>query len=56
MKNNLEAWISGTEGTTGVEYSLLAAGISLAIALSTYTFGAEIAAFFDTFFDEWGNR
>ena len=56
MKKLFKAWTVKTDGATVVEYSMLAAGISLAIALTTFTFGAEIAAFFETFFDEWGNR
>ncbi len=56
MKKNLKTWAICAKGTTAVEYSLLIAGITLAILLTTFTFGAEIANFFDTFFDEWQNR
>lgn len=56
MKQNIKGWIVKNCGTTGVEYSLLAAGISLTIALTTFAFGAEIANFFDSFFEEWGDR
>ena len=56
MKKNLKRWAICAKGTTAVEYSLLIAGITLAILLTTFTFGSEIANFFDTFFDEWQNR
>jgi Flp pilus assembly pilin Flp len=56
IKTLLRTWLARIDGATGVEYSLMAAGISLAIALTTFTFGAEIAAFFDTFFDEMPNQ
>lgn len=56
MKKIFKTWVAGIGGTTAVEYSLLIAGITLAILLTTFTFGAEIANFFDTFFDEWQNQ
>ena len=51
MKKLFKKWGANTQGATAIEYSLIAAGISLALALTVYTFGGELSTFFSTFFD-----
>ncbi len=41
-------WLRGVDGATAIEYSLIAAGISLAIAVFIFAFGEELYSFFDT--------
>lgn len=38
-------WARTEQGTTAVEYGLVAAGISLAIAAAVFAFGDDMAAF-----------
>jgi pilus assembly protein Flp/PilA len=39
-------WISEVSGATAIEYSLIAAGVSLAVAAFIFAFGDELYAFF----------
>ncbi len=40
------AYINNENGATAIEYGLIAAGISLAIAAAVYAFGDELEALF----------
>lgn len=44
----LKHWKKDDGGATAIEYSLIAAGISLAIAVFIFAFGEELYSFFDT--------
>lgn len=40
-------WSAGQDGATAIEYSLIAAGVALAVSLFIFAFGEELYAFFD---------
>jgi Flp pilus assembly pilin Flp len=42
MKNTIFRWASGDNGATAIEYALIAAGISVAIAASVFLFGDKV--------------
>ncbi len=44
----LRDWLRNESGATAIEYSLIAAAISLAIAGFIFAFGEELYAFFDS--------
>lgn len=41
-----DSYIKNEDGATAIEYGLIAAGISLAIAAVVFTFGADLVALF----------
>lgn len=43
-----EAYLRDENGATAIEYGLIAAGISLAIAAVVFTFGDDLTALFST--------
>lgn len=43
-----EAYLRDENGATAIEYGLIAAGISLAIAAVVFTFGDQLVALFTT--------
>jgi pilus assembly protein Flp/PilA len=43
-----EAYLRNEDGATAIEYGLIAAGISLAIATVVFTFGNDLFTLFDT--------
>lgn len=43
-----DAYIKNEDGATAIEYGLIAAGISLAIAAVVFTFGDDLTALFET--------
>lgn len=42
-----DAYIKNEDGATAIEYGLIAAGISLAIAAVVFTFGEDLLALFE---------
>ncbi len=42
-----QAYMKNEDGATAIEYGLIAAGISLAIAAVVFTFGEDLVALFD---------
>lgn len=42
FKDKLKSWLNGNSGATAIEYSLIAAGIALAIAATVYAFGGTL--------------
>ena len=42
------AYLNNEDGATAIEYGLIAAGISLAIASVVYTFGDDLTTLFGT--------
>ena len=42
LKEMLNNWLRGNSGATAIEYSLIAAGIALAIAVTVYALGDTI--------------
>lgn len=42
----VQAYAKNEDGATAIEYGLIAAGISLAIAAVVFTFGADLLALF----------
>lgn len=47
MGRLFQRWKSEQGGATAIEYSLIAAGISLAIAVFIFAFGEELFSFFE---------
>ncbi len=43
----ISTWPSDEHGATAIEYSLIAAGVALAIAVVVYTLGDEVLALFE---------
>lgn len=43
-----DAYLRDEDGATAIEYGLIAAGISLAIAAVVFTFGDDLTALFQT--------
>jgi len=43
------AYVKNEDGATAIEYGLIAAGISLAIAGAVFVFGADLSALFEGF-------
>lgn len=43
-----EAYLRDENGATAIEYGLIAAGISLAIAAVVFTFGDDLTSLFET--------
>lgn len=43
----IQAYKNNEDGATAIEYGLIAAGISLAIAAVVFTFGEDLLALFD---------
>lgn len=43
----LKKFIKSDDGATAIEYGLIAAGISIAIATVVYALGDDLAVFFD---------
>lgn len=43
-----KAYLENKSGATAIEYGLIAAGISLAIATAVFTFGTDLNALFGT--------
>lgn len=43
-----KAYLENLEGATAIEYGLIAAGISLAIATAVFTFGGSLVGVFNT--------
>lgn len=43
-----KAYIANKDGATAIEYGLIAAGISLAIATAVFTFGGSLVGVFET--------
>ena len=41
-----KTWCENTKGATAIEYALIASGISLALAVIVYIFGADLSTFF----------
>lgn len=48
MRILLRRWFQEEAGATAIEYSLIAAGISLAISVFIFAFGEELYGFFGT--------
>ena len=46
MRNIFSRWVRETRGTTSIEYALIAAGISLAVAGFIFVFGTDLADFY----------
>ncbi len=46
MAKTIKNWLRDEGGATAIEYSLIAAGISLAIAAFIFAFGEELYGFF----------
>ncbi len=47
MKRLIARWCARNDGATAIEYSLIAAGVALAVSLFIFAFGEELYAFFD---------
>lgn len=43
-----KAYLENKDGATAIEYGLIAAGISLAIATAVFTFGGDLNTLFGT--------
>ncbi len=43
----VDDFISCQKGATAIEYALIATGVSLAIAVSVFAFGDEVAVLYD---------
>lgn len=46
MISYVQAYLTNKDGATAIEYGLIAAGISLAIAAVVFTFGDDLEALF----------
>lgn len=44
---SLRKYCSGCDGATAIEYSLIVAGVALAVSVFIFAFGEELYAFFD---------
>ncbi len=49
MKNILQKWVRRENGATAIEYSMIAAGISLTIMASVFLFGDGLMEMLATF-------
>ncbi len=47
IKTSCTRYIHGESGATAIEYTLIAAGIALAIGAAVLIFGGDVAALFD---------
>jgi len=47
MAKSIKEWLDQKDGATAIEYSLIVAGIALAVSVFIFAFGEELFAFFE---------
>lgn len=49
VKSRIKGFLSKADGATAIEYTLIVAGISLAIATAVFAFGESLSGLYDGF-------
>ena len=50
-KTQLSDWLYDTKAAAAIEYALMITAIALAIAVSVFAFGEDLAAFYGSLYD-----
>ena len=54
--NNLEAWKRRIDGTTAIEYTLIAVGVAVTIAATVFLVGDEVVVLYQRVADAFDQR